>query len=365
MSLVRGASVVSRTAELTLEQTPARMIDGEPESAWTTPANDIQQSATFSLPAPARITGIGTTTLARLAYAASKVRFESSLDGVTFKPLLTQTSGKQSSDQFTQVPPTEAQYIRVIIDEAHGAFATLTTLHVRGAFLGRPQLADVSGCWSINGAPSRFTSERGTVRGTIARDGTLLAEGGSDQFVYRLAWIDGPQYGLAAMTLTPGGGHLTGMKWHERAEPFTFGESWFGEETPGCAPAVPTTDSVARLWLKKAGWYPLYGLHFDERDQLIVQESTAALDLIVRLLGSSGKVQLTSHEMRGSTPEANRKRTERRIQSLREVLTRSGADIRRIGFLPAGSDNQTPRMPSELILSMYSMVDIRVAGSGV
>ncbi len=363
--MARGASVVSRTAEITLEQTPARAIDGEPDSLWTTPANDAQQSATFSFPARARITAIGIGTLNHQAYAVRKLRYESSLDGVSFKPLLTQILSEGEAAHLDQVPPTEARYVRVLIDESHGSSATITTLHVRGSLIDRPELPDISGCWSINEAQSGIIQDRGTVRGTITRDGTLRLEGGSERLVYRFAWIDGPQHGLAAVTLTPDGRHLTGMKWHERAEPFTFGENWFGDKAPGCVPSVQATDAVARLWLKKAGWYPLYGLHFDERDQLILQESTAALDLIVRLLGSSDKVQLTSHEMRGSTPEANRKRTERRIQSLREVLTRSGADIRRIGFLPAGSDIQSPRMPSELILSMYSMVDIRVAGSGV
>ncbi len=365
LNMARGASVVSRTGELTLEQTPARLIDGETDSTWTTPPNDVQQSATFSLPARARITAVGIATFNRRAYAVRKLRFESSLDGVTFKPLLTQVLREAEIVQLKEVPATDLQYIRLIIDESHGASGTLSTLHVRGSFLAPPSLPPIAGCWSVNGSASRIVEERGTVRGTITRDSTLRMEGGSEHLVYRFAWADGPQYGLAAVTLTPDGRHLTGMKWHERAEPFTFGQTWFGEQLPGCASPVATSDEIARLWLKRAGWYPLYGLHFDDRDQLIVGTSAAALDLIARLLATSAKIQLTAHEMRGASPEANRKQCERRLTSLRDVLTRGGADMRRIGFLPAGSDNQPLRMPSELILGMYSMVDIRVAGSGV
>ena len=365
LNMARGASVVSRTAELTLEQTPARLIDGETDSTWATPFGDVQQSATFSLPAPARVTAVGIATLSRRAYAVRRIRFESSLDGVNFTPLLTQVLRSGESSQLRQVPARDLMYIRALIEESHGSSATLSTLHVRGNFIQRPRLPPISGCWSVNGSESRMAEEGGSVRGTITGDGTLRLDGGSEGLVYRFAWSDGPQYGLAAVTLTPDGRHLTGMKWHERAEPYTFGQTWFGETHPGCAPSVPASDETARLWLKRAGWYPLYGLHFDDRDQLIVDQSRAALDLIARLLNTSQKIQLTAHEMRAASPEANRKLSERRLVSLRDVLTRDGADVRRIGFLAAGSDHQPLRMPSELILAMYSMVDIRVAGSGV
>jgi hypothetical protein len=363
LTMPHGASIVSRTGELTLEQTPIRLIDGEPDSHWTTPARDLRQSAVAALAAPARITAIGVTTLGRDIYAARNVRVESSLDGTTFGPLAKITLTGQELTKLVDVKPTDAQYLRVSIDDATGVFATLTTLHVRGTFLRAASLGDLSGHWSINGARTNFETVQGTVRGSIERDGTLLMEGGAEGLVYRFAWIDGPLHGLAAVTLTPDGRHLSGMKWHERAEPLTFAECWFGDRVPDGRRDPAQNDAVARQWLKKVGWYPVYGLRFNARDQLDVAQSAAALDFIVRVLAKSEKVQLTAHEMRAGSPEASRAATERRIQSLRDTLARGGTDMRRIAFLAAGSDNPPPRMPSELILGMYSMVDIRVAGS--
>jgi hypothetical protein len=363
LTMPRGASIVSRTGELTLEQTPIRLIDGEPDSHWTTPVRDLRQSTVAALAAPARITGIGVNTLARDIYAARNIRIESSLDGTTFTPLAKITLTDKALTQLVDVTPTDAQYLRLSIDDPAGVFGTLTTLHVRGKFLRAASLGDLSGHWSINGARANFETEHGTVRGSIERDGTLLMEGGAESLVYRFAWIDGPLHGLAAVTLTPDGRHLSGMKWHERAEPLTFAECWFGDRVPDGKSDAPQNDAVARQWLKKEGWYPIYGLRFDERDQLDVARSAAALDFIVRVLAKSEKIQLTAHEMRAGSPEASRAATERRIQSLRDILTRGGTDMRRIAFLAAGSDNPPPRMPSELILGMYSMVDIRVSGS--
>ncbi|MGZ8829533.1 MAG: hypothetical protein ACXW2Q_04060, partial [Thermoanaerobaculia bacterium] len=43
LTMVLGASAISRTAELTLDQSALRAIDGNPSSAWNSPPSDGKQ----------------------------------------------------------------------------------------------------------------------------------------------------------------------------------------------------------------------------------------------------------------------------------------------------------------------------------
>ena len=362
--MARGASVLSRTAEMTLEQTPARLIDGEPESHWTTPPGDIQQSCVLTLPAPARITSFGAGTFDRKPFAAKTVRIETSLDGTKYSPATTLTLTPKLGPQMKSVTPVEAQYVRVSIDENHGGpYAALTSIDATGQFLRAPLLPDVAGCWAVNGAPALLERSGNAVRGTLMWEGLLQFDGGADDAYYRFAWADGPYFGFAAITLTPDGRHFTGMKWHERAEPLTFGTNWFAERAAGCPAQKVDPDAVARLWLRRTSYFPLYGLRFDAHDRLVVSESELALQQIARIAAKSQRIKLTANELRAASPEASRTRTDARIASLRAELARRGLDQSRIDYVSAGSDNPPARLPSDLILGMLSVVDIRVAGS--
>ena len=362
--MARGASVLSRTAEMTLEQTPARLIDGERESHWTTPPGDIQQSCILTLPAPARITSFGAGTFDRKAFATKTVRIETSLDGTTFKPAATLTLEPKLGPQMKDVTPVDAQYVRVSIDANHGGgFAALTSIDATGQYLRAPVLPDIAGCWAVNGAPALLERSGNAVRGTLQWEGLLQFDGGAADGYYRFAWADGPYFGFAAITLTPDGRHFTGMKWHERPEPLTFGTTWFADRVRGCPAGQLDPDAVARLWLRRTSYFPLYGLRFDERDRLVVAESEVALQLVSRVAAKSQRIKLTANELREATPAANRARTDARIASLREELTRRGLDPSRVDYISAGNDNPPARLPSDLILGMLSVVDIRVAGS--
>jgi hypothetical protein len=69
MNMALGASVVSRTAELTLDNSAIRAIDGDPLSTWTSPPSDNLQTIVFSAAAPMRIEQIGMRTPIGKIYA--------------------------------------------------------------------------------------------------------------------------------------------------------------------------------------------------------------------------------------------------------------------------------------------------------
>jgi hypothetical protein len=364
-SMIRGGAIVSRTGEMMLEQTPVRLIDGDVSSHWTTPPADLQQSCVISLAAPARLTGFGLGTFEKQNLAVKRVRIETSLDGRTFTPAASMSLTASDAIQDQKVTPVDARYIRLSIDEGYGTgYAALSALQAYGSFLTEPGLADIAGCWEINGAQASIQRSGNAVSGWIEWEGMLHLSGGAATGpFYRFAWADGPQFGLAAITLTPDGKHMSGMKWHERAEPLTFGTSWFGTKGTECNALGSDPDAVARLWLQRTSTFPLYGLQFDARDQLVADGSEATLALISRIVAASRGVSLVASELREKTPAANRAKTDVRIRSLRDALSRRGIDTSKISWVSAGSDTPAPRMASELTLDMTSAVVIRVAGS--
>lgn len=360
--MARGASVLSRTAELTLEETPARLIDGDMSSTWTTPPNDVQQSCILTLPARARITSFGAATADREAVAAKSLRIETSSDGRNFTTAVMMQLQAQSTLQTQDIRPIEAQYVRVSIEDNRGGYAALTAFQAQGQLLAVPQLPGIHGCWEVNGAQASLQKNGNAVNGWMDWEGTLQMVGGAADHYYRFAWMDGPQYGLAAITVTPDGKHLTGLKWHERAEPLTFGTTWFGDKGNECDAKGTDPAGVAQQYLRRAGKFPLYGLRFDAQDRLVLPESEETIDLLLAIAAKSQRITLTSNELREASPAANRARTDLRIKSLRAELSRRGLDQARVEYVSAGSNNPPERMPSELTLGMYSAVDIRVAG---
>jgi hypothetical protein len=366
LNIAYGASVISRTAEITLEASALRAIDGDSLSAWTSPPGDFQQTMVFALPARSRIEKVGVRMPADPNMRVKRASFETSVDGVTFRPLLEQAFNEFAEIQLFPVPPTEAVYVRVNVLEAPGRFASFQSVQVRGLLLDRPVAPPLDGCWTVNGLPARFATAGGSVRGAIGSGAPVLIEGGADGPLYRVAWIKKGDWGFAAITVSPEGKHLSGGKWYQEPIPYDFGESWFGERS-GCATNVPdSTLIIARRFLDRLHRFPLYGLHFDATGRLSEPDSVTALELIANLSAqrSSHPFRLVSHEYRGASAEDNRRRAQARLDSLQAVLQKRGVDLARFEFVAAGSERPPQRIENETMRVLYSVVDIDASVEG-
>ena len=127
-------------------------------------------------------------------------------------------------------------------------------------------------------------------------------------------------------------------------------------------------EAAARLqtFLRQAGWYPLYSLHFDDSDALIETSSAGGLRLIENIVksGSSQRVRLAAREYHEETPEANRRRAEKRLQTLRAALAKRRVDLSRVDFAPLGVDEPRIAVTTEAMRLMYGAVEIQIAGAG-
>lgn len=362
MNVGWGAAVVSRTAELTLENSAIRAIDGDAESLWASPPLDPLQTLEFSFPAPVRIQKIGIRAPSFPLSTTKALSIESSTDGAVFLPLVSPVLKPSGEVQLFDAVADRARYLRVTIQEGGERFAALQSVHVRGEWLAAPAAPSLAGCWTINGVPAAFSESDGRVSGSIGADKPLHVDGGAAGAVYRLAWTRGPEWGYSLVTLTPSGERLSGMTWHEDAAAHSYGTSWFGEKK-SCPPQSTSGDDVMAAFFERAGWYPLFSLQFDSNDALIEDSSRGGLDAIARALTrlKSQRIRLLGREYDEATAEKNRRRADRRLQSLRAALTRRGLDVSRFDFVALGSDS--PRRPTATkpMRLLYGVVEIESA----
>ncbi len=214
----------------------------------------------------------------------------------------------------------------------------LQSVHVRGKYEAPPAAKPIAGCWTINDTPAHFTEEGGRVRGAI---GDLILQGGAEGALYRLIWTRGPEWGHAAITLSPDGRTLSGIKWHEEPIVYNFGESWFGTQCTGVrkAPALsaaegtsPVVRDLSQDFLQRARRLPMYGGDVD-------------LDVVLQ------RVRLVARDFRGVPVQP-------KLEALRAALQKRGADLSRVEFIALGETRPHHPIQNELMRSLYGVVEI-------
>ncbi|HEX3582515.1 MAG TPA: discoidin domain-containing protein [Thermoanaerobaculia bacterium] len=358
-----GGSVVSRTAELDLQHSAARMIDTANGTGWVTPAEDPAQSIVLSLPARTRIDRVGIVTTAQPA-GARDLRIDFSLDGATFTRSVAFTAKQTEGVQDVAVtPPVEAQYVRFSTLNARSPHILIREAVVNGTYLTPPAAGAIDGCWSINGQPATFRSDHAAVFGYAGgtRDTTL--DGGSDGRFFRFVWMRDKQYGLAAISVTPDGKHLSGIIWHEQAIDIDqfYADDWLGERG-GCPTETMVGLDVFATYLDHFGYFPLYALRFSDDGTLQEDASASELARVVGLITANPQLQIrfVAHELTRPSPQEDLAVAQKKAATLRDALSRRGVPVARIGFLAVGAEHPRRAGTTPLIRAMYSSVDLEL-----
>lgn len=360
LDVSRGATIVSRTAEATLNNSAMSMVDGEIATFWTPPPHDYPQSIVIALAAPSRIDRLGVRSLTGGAgYEANHLMFERSIDGVAWQPLAAMTSRRVSEGQWLDVAPSEAAYLRVTVPDSLNADrdARIQSLFARGTELSAPRNAPIDGCWSINGSEAIF-SQRGTRATGVVAQGKQPIDlaGGTNGRIWRFNWIRGNDYGYTALTVSPDGKHLSALNWHEEAIPLFTALPWFGERR-NCAPSV--TIDVPIALLHRAGRVSMFALQFDENGNLLADASREELQTMASIIrGVPVPLRIVAHEYRQPDAIRNRQVAEREIATVRQALAQ--LDLSRVEFIAAGSDAPRQVPASDAARAIYSSVDVEV-----
>jgi len=350
LSLAYGASVVSRTGEQHLESSAAHAIDNLPPTPWVSAPGAGREMLVFSLLAPSRLTRVGIT-VSKGDQVPRRVSFDVSADGRTWRELITVEPANENARQLWSVEPAVARYIRVRAVEDQGRYyIRARTIHALGDEVEPPSTPPFTGCWTVNGRPASIVQQGARITGRIETEPPIFLDGGTDNRVALVTWRQGPAWGHAALTRTPEGRHLTGIRFFESFDITHSGDAWFGDRCE--AAATPISLPSPRMP------YPLYGLAFDGQGNLIEELSAAQLDALVPLLATSQRMRITSHEVRYDTPEDNRRHTAARLASLRRALQARGVNLDRIDFVAAGNDWKGPVLHTTLQHLFASRVEL-------
>jgi F5/8 type C domain-containing protein len=363
LNLAYGAAVVSRTAEATLESSAVHAIDGSSATTWTSPPSSPAQTFVFSLLAPARITRVGLTNSSADGSAVTTITFESSTDGAQWRPLKTASSrGAAEKPEFWDVSPVTAQYLRVSTKGLDTI--NVRSIHAIGQQLGAVAMPPLEGCYRINEAPARFVRDGASISGIIATNPPTLLDGGTDGRVAQFMWSQGPMWGYGAITLTPDAATLSGLRIHEEISTQQYGEGWFGQRIPcdGVTLATPVAGSL-KSRAPQERW-SMFGLRFDDDDRLAADASNAELDALARRIAAtpSQRFRIISRELRETTADASKRRTQKRVDALRAALQSRGADLSRIEFVSAGNEWIEPPIYTALQRLLASRVDLERVG---
>ncbi len=365
LSMTAGAAVVSRTAEALLDASAVRAIDTDPGTMWVSPPDDPKQTLIFSLPGRANITAVGIRKGLRPELRPVAVQIDASLDGQTFTPLTTIKPSKGDAPDIVRVLPAEAAFLRFSVLGGQDRYVQIAEVEADGAQIGVPPLPSLNGCYSVNGAAASFVQNGSDVAGEVALGSqTTVLEGGSDGHFFRFAWIRGKEYGLAAISVTPDGQHLSGIVWHEEAIQQTqfMAPDWLGDRAACEHPSAPSA-SVFRSYLQREHRFPLYGLRFDPSGRLHEEDSAATLSRVTAFLSANPRlpVRFVAHELLHSTPDENRRIAQARVDSLRAALLKNGVNLANVTFLAPGADTPHRQATTTLTRAMYSSLDLEVA----
>ena len=346
-NLAYGASIVSRTAESTLDYSAAQLIDGDPLSSWITPLHAPEQSVVIALPSRSRIEQLGARRGATQRAGLRSLLVERSLDGVAFEPFTTMHLADNGEYQISAVPPAEAAYLRVTTAEPIGTYTQVSSFIVRGKPLEPMKPRSIDGCWSINrNTTASFEQHGNSFSGTI--DG-LSVEGGTDGRAFHFVWTRGPQYGMAIATLTPDSRHLTAIKWYEEANPLFLGGTWFGDRVPCGAKGAPR-ENVFQTYLNRFGFFPLYGLAFDAQAKLL-PGSEPELDRLAKHLAANPGTLWNLAE------RSDRQGDRRRLDSLRAALAQRGLNLANVAFVVQPPRREAFTEPTRVL---YDSIDLEI-----
>ena len=362
IGLTRGTSIIARSGEAFGPVSALNAIDDNPGSFWLSPPHDLPQWVTLALPARTRLNRVGIRTTKEGGFTAKHVSFEASLDGAVWTPLTTVESADANEAQWWSVPPAEARQLRVTMIDGPATTGSVRLLSIlaQGAELEPPHTGSIEGCWNINGMTAQFSSKGAQIRGTFAMGKQPMElDGGSDERTTRLSWTRGNDYGLALVTVTPDGKHLSGMAWHEEVIPMFYADAWFGERVPCGARRAPV--DVPSQLMQRIGRYSAFGLRFDTSGDLDQKNSEQAIAIMARLIkASGGQTIVAGHEFRETPAKANHDRTARELESVRKALAAAGVDVSHLSFFAAGSANPRQEPVTEAMRAIYSSIDVEI-----
>lgn len=360
LDMVNGSSVIYRTAELDLEHSAVHAIDGMATTRWASPVGGAAQTFVASLSAASRIDQLGVVTGTSAAQTPSQVRFESSIDGVSWRDVFVMRPAGKEGRQVKAVPPFESRFLRVSTIEPEEQDMALRSVIAIGKEVAVTAVPSFSGCWTINGVDGQIVQRGERISGVIGGETATAIDGAIDGRVARLMWVRGPMWGYAAMTIAPDAKTISALTFHQDILIGNAGAAWFGER---CRSSLQIDPATPVSFLRRAGRWSMFGLRFTPAGAIDPQASAATLDAAAAAIASAApdmRFRVVSREYREATAERNREVSALRLGSLRNALAGRGVDLSRIELVAAGSQSDSIESNFAVMRLLASRVDLEI-----
>lgn len=348
LSLAYGGAVVSRTGEQNLDVSAVHAIDGFLGSTWVSSPGSPQDTIVFSLLAPSLVTQVGVTPVKDIE-VPERVRFEASTDGKRWSELAIVTPQSDDTRQLVPVKETRARFIRVGALDQKPYYVRVRGFHALGREVEPPQTPSFGGCWTVNGWSAQITQDGARITGVIAAETPIYLDGGTDNRVAMVMWMQGPMWGYAALTRTPDGSKLSGLRFFEEIDSRHVGDGWFGERCAGTT-ALAGRAPEPGAFLSRTNRYSAYGLVFDRDGRILEELSRPAL----RAIAAMRPQRIVVHEFRLDTPAENLRYAQAKAATLRALFPGVAVDAK-------GSVWDGPPVGAALQRLLASRVDIIAA----
>lgn len=360
VALVNGAVVVHRTGEAGLDASAIRAIDSDPESVWATPPGDLDETMTVALRAPATIRRIGFSAgTVKSGALAAGLRFEASMDGVSFQ-VLGSVELDGDRERWLDLTPVRAAFLRVttLPPTALGAQVALVPTILASGDPDDSTQPSIDGTWTVNEMTVVLHSAGPVVLGASDEATTRGIDGGWDRGLVRFIFSRGNEVGVGIIAVGAGGQHLNGMIWYRNPGAPHFGTTWFGERS-GAPRARADVPDVMDAWLRNEGRSPLFGLSFD--GERLVAGSAPVVDRLATLLRANppGLFRFRAHEVGNGTLEEDLRLAEAKLESLRQALRSAGVDPARAEFV-AGGRSEALREPDTPWTALQERLNNRI-----
>lgn len=368
-ALAHGAVITHRDGEATLRSSAILSIDSSLETVWSGPPGDPRITATIALPSRYRVDRIGLSGKSPLAPARSvrHIHFESSVDGVTFRPLGEIRRDTARDGDVIAVPPAEASMLRVSVAANHSGDTTdLASIEAHGRLLAPRAVVDVSGRWKVNDFVLSLRQERQIVEGMTDESPALQLNGVIHDNVARFTWTRGAEVGFGVLAVDPAARVLNAVFWHEKPIALFLGGSWYGERESTSGTFKPLDQRWhALLFLQNIGRFPTYRIGYSSDGSAIRDEaSISTLRMLLSIVRANPEREFVIAAFRSGEQdeETNRSVSRKRALALQQAAASLGPVPKNVAFAFRGShyDHDVPR--NELDRPLYDRVDLELVG---
>jgi hypothetical protein len=362
----RGVVVTDRSGELSYVASSLNAVDGDDGTIWISPPKDTVQWLVVELPALTKIRQVGASTgdPGSITGPVKTLRFEGSVDGITFTGLQTVDLATKQGPQLFDVTPTEVRFLKVttLANHKDNEVTLVPSLHARGEELEPVPPPSFSGRWNVNGHELDLSQDGNVVYGVVRMEPPMIFYGTVAGRGARLAWSRGNENGIARLDVDPSSTHLSGLWWWiDPLLNFNLGEAWISQRVGDAPRFTVPIPKIADVHIRKVGRFPLYGLVFRPDGDLDLEASASGLGFIRQALASfpTYKVRLEVVACDSWIEAKNLEAARARASRLAAGLERSGLPKERI-VVEGRSRTDLVRPIYRL---MYDQVEFSLAGN--